>query len=305
MGTETGDDAAVYRLSDELALVETVDFITPVVDDPYAYGAIAAANALSDVYAMGAKPVIALSIVGFPTKSLPLSVLGEIMRGSGDKAAEAGVSIVGGHSIDDNEPKYGLSVTGLVHPQKMVTNAGARPGDVLVLTKPLGTGIITTGIDRRLVDRRTTDRVIALMASLNRAASEAMVSVGVNACTDVTGFGLLGHLRAMARASGVGARVSLSKVPVLAEAWDLAAAGVVPEGTHNNHRYLRDEVLWDAGISREAQLVLCDAQTSGGLLIAVATERKDDLLQAIAAGGIEASEIGQILEKKAGLQVTQ
>ncbi len=305
MATETGDDAAVYRLSDELAMVQTVDFITPVVDDPYAYGSIAAANALSDIYAMGAKPVIALSIVGFPTKSLPLSVLGEIMRGSGDKASEAGVSIVGGHSIDDNEPKYGLSVTGLVHPQKMVTNAGARAGDVLVLTKPLGTGIITTGIDRRLVGRRTVDRVIALMASLNRAASETMVSVGVSACTDVTGFGLLGHLRAMAQASGVGARVSLSKVPVLSEAWDLAEAGVVPEGTHNNHHYLRDQVSWDVGISRNSQLVLCDAQTSGGLLIAVAPERKDNLLQAMTARGVDTYEIGQIMEKEAGLQVTQ
>jgi len=304
VATETGDDAAVYRLSDELALVQTVDFITPVVDDPYAFGAIAAANALSDVYAMGAKPVIALGIVSFPTKSLPLSVLGEIIRGSGDKAAEAGVSIIGGHSIDDNEPKYGLSVTGLVHPQKMITNAGARAGDVLVLTKPLGIGIITTGIDRRLVDRRTTDRVIAVMASLNRAASEAMVSVGVNACTDVTGFGLLGHLRVMAQASGVGARVSLSKVPVLAQAWDLAAKRVVPEGTHNNHRYLRNQVLWDESVSREAQLVLCDAQTSGGLLIAAAPERKEALLGALAARGISAVEIGQILDKEVGLRVT-
>jgi len=305
VGTETGDDAAVYRLSDELALVQTVDFITPVVDDPYAYGAIAAANALSDIYAMGARPIIALSIVSFPVRSLPISVLGDILKGCGDKVAEAGVSIVGGHSVDDNEPKCGLAVTGLAHPRKLVTNAGARPGDALVLTKALGTGIITTGIDRRLVDRRTADRVIALMASLNRAASEAMVSVGANACTDVTGFGLLGHLRAMTQASGAGASVILSKVPVLAEAWDLAEAGVFPEGTHNNHRYLRDEVLWDAGISRESQLVLCDAQTSGGLLVAVAPERKNDLLQALAARGIDASEIGQILEKKAGLQVTQ
>ena len=286
-----------------MALVETVDFITPVVDDPYAFGAIAAANALSDIYTMGAKPIIALSIVGFPTKSLPIGVLGEIMRGSGDKAAEAGVSIVGGHSVDDNEPKYGLCVTGLVHPQRFITNAGARPGDVLVLTKPLGTGIITTGIDRRLVSQEAVDRVMAVMASLNRGACQAIVSVGVHACTDVTGFGLLGHLRTMARASRVGARVSLSQVPVLPETWDLAEAGIVPEGTHNNHRYLREDVSWDSAISREAQLVLCDAQTSGGLLIAVAPEKEEDLLAAMADEGVTAAVIGRIIEREAGLHV--
>lgn len=304
VGTDTSDDAAVYRLSDELALVETVDFITPVVDDPYAYGAIAAANALSDIYAMGARPVIALSILGFPTKSLPISVLGEILKGCGDKTTEAGVSIVGGHSVDDNEPKCGLSVTGLVDPRKLVTNAGARPGDALVLTKPIGTGIITTGIDQRATGPGAEGAVVAVMASLNRAASEAMVAVGVNACTDITGFGLLGHLRTMLQASHAGALIDLPSVPVIPEAWDLVHAGVVPEGTHNNHRFLRDGVNWH-GVSREAQLLLCDAQTSGGLLIAVAPEKTESLLRAITSAGGSGSVIGKVLDKEAGLQVRE
>ena len=304
VGIETGGDAAVYQLSDELALVQTVDFITPVVDDPYAYGAIAAAHALSDIYAMGARPVLALSILGFPTRSLPIGMLGEILKGCGEKTVEAGASIIGGHSVDDNEPKCGLSVTGLVHPQRMITNSGARPGDALVLTKPIGTGIITAAIEQRIVGPEAEARVIALMASLNRQASEAMSAVGVDACTDVTGFGLLGHLRNMLDASEVGARIDLSSVPVMPDAWDLVHAGVVPEGTHNNHRFLRDEVLWN-GISREAQLVLCDAQTSGGLLIAVAPEKTYTLIRTIAAAGGSAVEIGQVLEREAGLQVRE
>ncbi|MCL5960853.1 MAG: selenide, water dikinase SelD, partial [Chloroflexi bacterium] len=221
VGMNTLDDAAVYRVSDELAIVQTIDFITPVVDDPYNFGAIVAANALSDIYAMGAKPLFALNIVGFPAKTLPMSILGEILRGSADKAAEAGASIVGGHSIDDNEPKYGLAVTGIVHPDQVVTNAGAKPGDVLVLTKPLGTGIITTGIDRLLVGERTVERVTAVMSELNRRAAEAMVQVAVNGCTDVTGFGLLGHLHEMAKARGVAAEVTLETIPVLPETWEL------------------------------------------------------------------------------------
>ena len=299
VGSNTLDDAAVYRLSDELAIVQTIDFITPVVDDPYSFGAIAAANALSDIYAMGARPVLALNVVGFPAKTLPLSVLGEILRGGADKAAEAGASVVGGHSIDDNEPKYGLAVTGFVHPDQMVRNAGARPGDALILTKPLGIGIITTGIDRLLVDRRTVDRVVAVMSELNRAAAEAMVRVGVNACTDVTGFGLLGHLHEMAEASGVAAAIVLESVPVLPEAWELVARGVAPEGTHNNHRYLGEFVDW-GGLSRAEQLVLCDAQTSGGLLIAVAPEKKETLVEALAAVGVAGAEIGRIVPGRRG-----
>ena len=299
VGANTLDDAAVYRISDDLAIVQTIDLITPVVDDPYSFGAIVAANALSDVYAMGAKPVLALNIVGFPAKTLPLSVLGEILRGGADKAAEAGVSIVGGHSIDDNEPKYGLAVTGFVHPDKLVTNAGAKPDDALILTKPLGIGIITTGIDRQMVDQATLERVTSVMSELNRAAADAMVKVGVNACTDITGFGLLGHLREMAAASGVGAEVVLEKVPVLPEAWELVEKGIVPEGTQNNHRYLEDYVNWQ-DLRREEQLVLCDAQTSGGLLIAVPQERKSSLLETLVTSGVVAAEIGRIVKGQGG-----
>ena len=299
VGANTLDDAAVYRISDDLAIVQTIDLITPVVDDPYSFGAIVAANALSDVYAMGAKPVLALNIVGFPAKTLPLSVLGEILRGGADKAAEAGVSIVGGHSIDDNEPKYGLAVTGFVHPDKLVTNAGAKPDDALILTKPLGIGIITTGIDRQIVDQPTLERVTSVMSELNRAAADAMVKVGVNACTDITGFGLLGHLREMAAASGVGAEVVLEKVPVLPEAWELVEKGIVPEGTQNNHRYLEDYVNWQ-DLRREEQLVLCDAQTSGGLLIAVPQERKSSLLETLVTSGVVAAEIGRIVKGQGG-----
>lgn len=299
------DNAAVYRLSGELAIVQTIDCITPVVDDPYQFGAIAAANAFSDIYAMGAKPVIALNLVGFPSQSIPLSILEAILQGGADKAAEAGVSIVGGHSISDHAPKYGLAVTGLVKPAQMVTKKGARPGDALILTKPLGIGVVTTAIDRRLVDRPTEEQVVKLMGLLNRQAAEIMVSVGVNACTDVTGFGLLGHLREMLAASGVGAVVAASRVPLLPETMELLQAGAVSGGTHNNYRFLRDLVSWDPALSREMRLVLCDAQTSGGLLLAVPRERKQRLLAALreAAEVPVAAEIGEIIEEPGVIKV--
>lgn len=294
-GFAHGADAAVYRLSDELALVKTVDYITPIVDDPFAFGAIAAANALSDIYAVGARPVLALNLVGFPVKTLPLGMLDEILAGGAAKLAEAGVALGGGHSIEDFEPKYGLSVTGIVHPGRLVTNAGARPGDVLVLTKPLGLGIITTGIDRGLVTDGAIARATAVMSQLNRAASEVMLAVGVHACTDVSGFGLLGHLREMVEASGVGATVSLDRVPVLAEAWELVEKDAIPDGSRNNHRYLAEFVAWDHDITPAAQMLLCDAQTSGGLLIAVAPERIERLLAALEQAGVEsAAAIGHI-----------
>jgi len=280
--------------------VETVDYITPVVDDPYTFGAIAAANALSDIYAMGGRPLFALNIVGFPTRSLPLSILGEVLRGGSEKAAEAGVSIVGGHSINDNEPKYGLCVTGLVNPTEMVTNAGAEPGDALILTKPLGIGIITTGIDQRLVDEAAISRAVEVMTALNAGAAEAMLKVGVHACTDVTGFGLLGHLREMTAASKTGAIVHFENVPVLPEAWPLIQAGVVPDGTHNNYRFLKDYVSWDSHLSLEERLVLCDAQTSGGLLIAVPREKKAALAEALTTLGVTAAEVGQMVQGTGG-----
>ena len=278
-----------------------MDYITPIVDDPFAFGAIAAANALSDLYAMGARPVLALNLVGYPVKSLPLGVMAEILRGGQAKLAEAGVALGGGHSIEDLEPKYGLAVTGLVHPNHLVTNADARPDDALVLTKALGTGIITTGIDRQLVTPATVETVTRLMAHLNQAASDAMLEVGVHACTDVSGFGLIGHLHQLALASGVGATLSLSAVPVLPETWDLARQDCVPDGTRNNLNDLADHVEWARGVSAAARLVLSDAQTSGGLLMAVPRARARRLLKALAERGVTGAVIGEMTAGTGGL----
>ena len=296
VGPETCDDAAVYQLTEDLAVVQSVDFITPVVDDPYTCGAVAAANSLSDIYAMGARPIFALNLVGFPTAKLPLRVLSLILQGGADKVREAGASIVGGHSIDDPEPKYGLVVTGLVHPQKVVTNARAQVGDDLVLTKPLGLGIITTGIKHERVSAEAVDRAVRVMTTLNKSAAEAMVEVGVHACTDVTGFGLLGHLHEMTSGSGVAARISLQAVPVLPEAWALVKEGICPGGTKRNRQALEGKVTWAPGITEEAQLVLCDAQTSGGLLIAVPKAKSPTLIAALqAAQTLAAARIGEII----------
>ncbi len=297
VGRDASDDAAVYRLSDELAVVMTLDYFTPIVDDPRDFGAIAAANALSDVYAMGGRPVAALNLAGFPVGSLPLSALGEILAGGAEKAAEAGVAIVGGHTYDDREPKYGLSVVGLIHPDKVVKNAGAMPGDRLILTKPLGIGIITSGIKAKQVSEETTRTVVGVMTTLNRAASEAMIEVGVHACTDITGFGLLGHLREVTLAGGIGARVCLSKVPVLPETWALVKKGIVPGGARRNLDFVSEAAVWDPAITEEHKLVLCDPQTSGGLLMAVPPESVDALLQALASKGVVVvAEIGEIVE---------
>ena len=286
MGTSTRDDAAVYRLRDDLALVQTVDVFTPVVDDPYQYGVISVANALSDVYAMGAKPLLALNIVGFPRGKLPLEVLGEILRGGAAKAEEAGVLIVGGHSIDDPEPKYGLAVTGTVHPERLITNAGGRPGDMLVLTKPLGLGVITTGIKQDKTPPEVAAEAIRVMGILNRAASEAMVEVGVHACTDVTGYGLLGHLHEMAEGSGLSARISAARVPFLPAAHRLAGQGAIAGGTARNVEYLLDKVDYDERVDEQTRLLLADAQTSGGLLIAVPKDRLRALEEALRRRGV-------------------
>ncbi len=300
LGLEARDDAAVYALRRDLALVQTVDFITPIVDDPYTFGVIAAANALSDIYAMGARPVIALNIAAFPIRSLPLATLQEILRGAAETVAEAGATIVGGHTIDDPDPKFGLAVTGLVHPDRIVRKAGGRTGDVLVLTKPLGTGILTTALDRRLADEQDLREAVQAMRTLNRTAAEAMVAVGVHACTDVTGFGLLGHLHELAEASGVSARVSLNQIPVLPGVWDLARRDTVPGGSRNNHRYLMGYVTWGAGIKPEEQMVLCDAQTSGGLLMAVSPRGTARLVAALRARGVLAAEIGRLTQGNPG-----
>ncbi len=295
IGTGVPDDAAVYRLSAETALVSTVDFFTPIVDDPYAFGQIAAANSLSDIYAMGARPLFALNLVAFPRDTLPMSVLGEILRGGADKAAEAGIPIVGGHSIDDAEPKYGLAVTGTVHPDRLLRKAALRPGDRLFLTKPLGIGIIATAIKRGVATESAASEAVRVMTTLNRAASEAALSVGLEAGTDVTGFGLLGHLSEMTATSGVDATVWLDRVPVLDAAWQLARDDVVPGGTKRNLAYVESTVRFGDDITLAERLVLADAQTSGGLLLGAPTGVADRLRAALeAAGTIAVAEIGEV-----------
>lgn len=295
VGNSAADDAAVYKLSDELALVLTTDFFTPIVDDPYDFGAVAAANALSDVYAMGGQPLAALSIVGFPDTALPPEVLVEILRGATDKAAEAGIAIVGGHTIKSDEPIFGLAVTGKVAPDRVLSNDKAQPGDVLILTKPLGLGIITTAAKNGQDKLGAITAAIQVMTELNRAAGEVIAQHGAHALTDVTGFGLLGHLRNVVAASKVSARVYLDRVPVLAPAWEYVRAGIAPGGTHANHRFLAEFVTYGADLSREEQLILCDAQTSGGLLAAVAPDQAEAVLASLRAASVpDASMIGEI-----------
>ena len=297
VGLATGDDAAVYRLDGELALIQTVDFFPPIVDEPFTYGEVAAANALSDIYAMGGRPLLALNIVGFPME-LPTEILGQILKGGASKAKEAGVLIVGGHTVDDKEPKYGMAVTGVIKPGLQVTNAGAEVGDALVLTKPIGTGIITTAGKQQRVEPEILDNAVKVMRLLNKAASEAMMSVGVNACTDVTGFGLVGHLRSIVEASDVSARLTLSKVPVLEGVWGLVEEGIAPGGTDRNLESVRRVVRWHPTIGEASRLLLCDAQTSGGLLISVAEDRLNKLLDQLKASGVEtAAVIGEVVDK--------
>jgi selenide, water dikinase len=305
VGSATADDAAIYKLTDDLALVFTTDFFTPIVDRPYDFGAIAAANALSDVYAMGGTPLTALSIVGFPDAALPPEVLVEILRGAADKAAEAGIAIVGGHTIKAEEPIFGLAVVGKVAPDRALANDKARPGDVLILTKPLGLGIITTAAKNGEDKLGAIDTAIGVMKTLNRDAGEVIAAAdGVHALTDVTGFGLLGHLRNVAAASKVGARVFFNQVPVLAAARQYVQAGIAPGGTHANHRFLASWVCYDADITKEEQLLLCDAQTSGGLLAAVAPDHADELLNSLRVRGVTgAVAIGMIELGEAGRMV--
>ncbi|MGB7061845.1 MAG: selenide, water dikinase SelD [Candidatus Zixiibacteriota bacterium] len=293
VGTTTADDAAVYKLQDGTAIVQTVDFFTPVVDDPYDFGAIAAANSLSDIYAMGGRPIFALSVVGFPEKRLPLEVLQQILKGAHDKAKEAGIGILGGHTVEDNEPKFGLVVTGIIDPDRVLTNDKAKPGDAIILTKPIGLGIISTAVKRGMASDELAQKAVKIMSTLNRDAAEAMLKVGAHACTDVTGFGLLGHLREMTRASKVDAVIYASKVPVIKEAWDLAAAGAVPGGTLSNLDFVSDTVEWDKSIPETTRLILCDAQTSGGLVIVLPADKKDEMLRALKGKGItEVAHIG-------------
>jgi len=279
VGSGTSDDAAIYRLSDELALVQTVDFFTPIVDDPYLYGQIAAANSLSDVYAMGGRPLTAMNIVGMPAEILGVEVINAILKGGADKVKEAKCSLAGGHSIKNPEPIYGLSVTGLVHPDRIITNACAKPGDVLVLTKPLGTGILTTGIKRGLVSDLLIDKVVAQMCRLNTPGAIFAERGLVKCATDVTGFGLLGHLLSLCRSSGVMAELDSSAIPAIApEIFQLIEEGCVPGGTRQNLLTATPHVNFSEGVSEAMKLLLADAQTSGGLLCCVPEENLEEVL---------------------------
>jgi selenide,water dikinase len=301
VGSNTADDAGVYRLTDDLALVQTVDFFTAMVDDPYSFGLVAAANALSDVYAMGARPVTALNIIGFPENKLPTDILVRILRGGLDKAVEAGVCVVGGHTVKDDEIKYGMAVTGLIHPDAVITNAGARPGDRLILTKPLGSGIVTTAIKREMAEPAEIEEITKLMATLNRAASEAMIEIGARGCTDITGFGLLGHLHEMTAASGVSAVVFAPEAPILPSARKYAALGAVPGGSKSNLKFLGPFVEFAPEVDELTRILLADAQTSGGLLISVPPGKAAALRERLAAAGVNsAAEIGEIRAGTAG-----
>ena len=299
-GANTLDDAAVYRLSADLGLLATVDFFTPVVDDPRRFGRIAAANSLSDIYAMGGRPFLALNILCGSTEALPAREIREILRGGEEKVAEAGAVVAGGHSVEDKELKYGLCVLGTVGPRKVVYNSGARPGDVLVLTKPLGIGLMTTGIKFGDLSRRSISKVTRVMEELNAAASEAMMKVGVNACTDVTGFGFLGHLRELAAGSGVNIEVDAGSVPVMPEALDMLEAKAVPGGLWTNQHHFSPWVRAE-GVEAGLLNVLYDPQTSGGLIISLKASRADKLMRRLKRAGVRhAAVIGKVLAKGRG-----
>ncbi len=298
VGLDRADDAGVYKISDELAIIQTVDFFTAVVDDPYRFGQIAAANALSDVYAMGGVPKTAMNLIAFPITKMDISVLRRILQGGLDKMKEAEVVLVGGHSIEDDELKYGLSVTGFVHPDRVLTKKNLKPGDHLILTKPLGFGILNTAIKADLMPPEAIENVTRLMATLNRRASEIMVKYPVHACTDITGFGLLGHLAEMVEGTGAGIRVFVNDVPVLEDALEYAAMGFVPAGAHNNRKFRSQMVDMSSAVSPILRDILYDPQTSGGLLISVEKESADALTWELKGQGVSyARVIGEVVSE--------
>lgn len=297
MGFDKSDDAAVYRINGDTAIIQTLDFFTPIVDDPYLFGQIAATNSLSDVYAMGGKPVIAMNIVGFP-KYLDIKILGEILKGGADKVKEAGALLIGGHSVEDDEPKYGLSVTGFVHPEKVITNSGAMPGDLLILTKPLGSGILSTAIKADLLEKEVVDRAVEVMNTLNREAAEGMMQVEVNACTDVTGFGLIGHVFEMAKGSGNTFVIESEKVPVIDGTFDMASMGIIPGGAYKNMGFVGKEASFAESVSIDRQNVLYDPQTSGGLLISLPEKEAGKLMEIFRDSlSLDFAIVGQVKEK--------
>jgi selenide,water dikinase len=297
VGFDGSDDAAVYRVRDDLAVIQTIDFFPPIVDDPYTFGQIAAANAISDVYAMGGEPKIALNLLCV-SDQLTNEAIRAILEGGADKAMEAGISIAGGHSIVDIEPKYGMAVTGFCHPDNVRTNNGAREGDLLILTKPLGSGILTTALSAGLLDDAATADVTRVMAHLNKYAAEAMQRFSPSACTDVTGFGLLGHAAEMAVGSGLGMVIESSRVPLFGQAAAFARDGIIPGGAYRNRDFLKDKVLLEDDIPRDIADVLFDPQTSGGLLIAIHERDADTLVSSLRAHGETAVIIGQLTARK-------
>lgn len=299
VGLDHADDGSVYKLTDDIALIQTVDFFTPIVDDPYKFGQIAAANSLSDVYAMGGSPKTVLNIVAYPINELGPDVLAKILQGSSDKVKEAGAHVVGGHSIDDREPKFGLSVTGIVHPNEFFKNSGAQPGDTLLLTKPIGVGILTTAIKRGLLPKEIIDQVTEVMCTLNKYAAESLKKFHPNAVTDITGFGLLGHAYEMARESDVSFVIDHKHIPILPGTKELAEEKVIPAGSWENHRWLEDVVEYGENISVVEQVILCDAITSGGLLISLPKQEADAFIHHLRKQhSIQASIIGEVIEKK-------
>jgi cysteine desulfurase NifS/selenium donor protein len=290
-GANTSDDAAVYKIDEKTAVVQTVDFFTPIVDDPFDFGAIAASNSLSDIYAMGAKPLFALNVVGFPSNRLSIEILKEILKGAQSIAAEAGINIIGGHTVDDTEPKFGWSVTGIINPDKVIKNSTAKEDNVLILTKPIGTGILSTALKQELLDEQTVILLKETMKQLNKNAAESMIEVGVNACTDITGFGLLGHLLEMMLASNTSAIIYSENVPILNNVLELASSGIIPGGTRNNFEFTAKHVKYAEGISEIKKQILNDAQTSGGLLISVPKNKHLELLQSLRQKGVEMAEI--------------
>ncbi len=305
VGTETADDAGVYRINDDLALIQTVDFFTPVVDNPYDFGRVAAANALSDVYAMGGTPQTAMNIVGFPAKKMAKEVLTAILAGGADTVRQAGAVVVGGHSVDDDALKYGLAITGFVHPKKILTNQGLHPDDALILTKPLGTGIINTAIKGNLASQQTIEKTTEQMATLNKRAAELMVSFPVSACTDITGFGLLGHLFEMIDNTKVSITLWSPKVPILPEAMEFAAMGLVPIGAHNNRKFCEHRLILPEDFDPILRDILFDPQTSGGLLIGCPQPAANELLKTLQGNGIAAAQIGKVTTDIPGKIVVQ
>ena len=297
VGYDSSDDAAVYKVSDDVAMIQTVDFFPPVVDDPYTFGQIAATNALSDVYAMGGQPTLAMNLLAFPS-CLPVEAVGDILAGGASKVVEAGAVIAGGHSIEDQEPKYGLCVTGLVHPSRILTNSGAKEGDILVLTKPLGTGILSTAAKAELLEEKAYKQMVELMTTLNKYAAQAVGPIALSACTDVTGFGLVGHVKEMAEGCGSTIELWAGKIPIVPKALELARDGIIPAGAYRNMDFTANDTLEDSAVPREVLDCLYDSQTAGGLLLSVPEDRLQELLTRLTDAGVPAAAVGAVVPRR-------